>query len=45
MEKLEPLCVAVGNVKCYSCFGTLWFLKKLTKVLPYYPAALLLGEL
>ena len=44
VEKLEPLCVAGGNIKRYSCCAKVWqFLKTLNIELPYDPAILLLG--
>ena len=42
--KLEPLCIAGGNVKWRNCFGKVWrFLKKLDTELPCDPAIPLLG--
>ena len=30
VERLEPLCLAPGNMKWYNCYGKLWqFLSKL----------------
>ena len=44
MEKLEPSCVAGGNVKWCSCFGiTLAVSQKLNKELTYNPVISFLG--
>lgn len=44
MEKLEPSCVAGGNVKWCSCFGnTLAVTQNLSIELTYNPAVSFLG--
>ena len=44
MEKLEPLCIAGGNVKWYTCCKKVWwFLKKLNLKLPYDLVIILLS--
>lgn len=43
MEKLKPLYIACGNVKCYStCGKVFWFLSKWSTELPHNPAIPLL---
>ena len=44
MERLDPSYTAGGNVRWYSCFGTVWnFLELLNMELAYDPAIPLLG--
>ena len=44
VEKLEPLCIADGNVKWYNCCGkTCQFHRKIDIELPYDSAIPLLG--